>query len=621
MTEVEGGLAEPTELEPEQGSLELADPGDRWTSADWERSAAAVLRKARRLGEDDPDSRVWEKLSRTTLDGIAVLPLGTAAVLDEVETSGRPTRSGDWDIRVHLNGPDAKLANEAALVDLNGGATSLWLELGAGLTPEDLDATLADVLLDLAPVVLDAPADPLAAAEALVAVLDDRGVTPADGTNLGADPIGARVRGVGSTGSTTGKNEATTDATSTAEGTLIAVAELARAAGTLGVVVDATAVHDLGASDAQELGYSLAVGAAYLRTLTEAGIPLDEALGLIEFRYAATDEQFPTIAKLRAARRLWARVVELSEGSVTTQRQHAVTSRPMMSKYDPWVNMLRTTVAAFAAGVGGADSVTVLPFDSVLGRPDAFGRRIARNTSSLLIAESHVAHVADPAGGAYAVEKLTDDLARAGWAELGRIEEADGIEAALADGSLRARIDETAARREEEVARRRRPLTGVTEFPNLAEVLPEREPDETVGRVRRYGASFEALRDDPATTPVFLATMGSVAAHTARATFASNLLAAGGIAVDVAGPTANADELVAAYDGQPVVCLAGSDPTYAEWAPAAITALRDAGARWVILAGKPGISTGSITEASVDDSCAMGVDALAFLNRTREHLA
>jgi methylmalonyl-CoA mutase len=607
MTEVEGGLAEPTELEPEQGSLELADPGDRWTSADWEKSAAAVLRKARRLGDDDPDSRVWEKLSRTTLDGIAVLPLGTAAVLDEVATSGRPTRSGDWDIRVHLNGPDVKLANEAALVDLNGGATSLWLELGAGLTPEDLDATLADVLLDLAPVVLDAPADPLAAAEALVAVLDDRGVTPADGTNLGADPIGARVRGVVSTGSTT-ENEAT------AEGTLVAVAELARAAGTLGVVVDATAVHDLGASDAQELGYSLAVGAAYLRTLTDAGIPLDEALGLIEFRYAATDEQFPTIAKLRAARRLWARVVELSEGSVSAQRQHAVTSRPMMSKYDPWVNMLRTTVAAFGAGVGGADSVTVLPFDSVLGRPDAFGRRIARNTSSLLIAESHVAHVADPAGGAYAVEKLTDDLARAGWAELGRIEEAGGIEAALADGSMRARIDETVARREEEVARRRRPLTGVTEFPHLAEVLPEREPDETVGRVRRYGASFEALRDDPATTPVFLATMGSVAAHTARATFASNLLAAGGIAVDVAGPTATADELVAAYDGQPVVCLAGSDPTYAEWAPAAITALRDAGARWVILAGKP-------DDLDVDDSCAMGVDALAFLNRTREHLA
>ena len=153
--------------------------------------------------------------------------------------------------------------------------------------------------------------------------------------------------------------------------TLVEVAGLARDAGVLGVVVDATAVHDLGASDAQELGYSLAVGAAYLRALTDAGWSVDEALATIEFRYAATDEQFPTIAKLRAARRLWSRVAELSEGTpeAAGQRQHAVTSRPMMSKYDPWVNMLRTTVAAFAAGVGGADAVTVLPFDAALGAP------------------------------------------------------------------------------------------------------------------------------------------------------------------------------------------------------------------------------------------------------------
>ena len=191
----------------------------------------------------------------------------------------------------------------------------------------------------------------------------------------------------------------------------------------LGFVVDATRVHDRGASDAQELAWSLATGAAYLRTLVDGGVDLDDAARLLEFRYAATDEQFPTIAKLRAARRLWARVLELSEATERVQRQHVVTSRPMMSKYDPWVNMLRTTVAAFAAGVGGADAVTVLPFDSTLGVPDAFGRRIARNTSSLLISESHVARVADPAGGAYAVEKLTDDLARAAWELFGRLED------------------------------------------------------------------------------------------------------------------------------------------------------------------------------------------------------
>jgi methylmalonyl-CoA mutase len=279
-----------------------------------------------------------------------------------------------------------------------------------------------------------------------------------------------------------------------------------------------------------------------------------------------------------------------------------VTSRPMMSKYDPWVNMLRTTVAAFAAGVGGADSVTVIPFDSPLGRPDAFGRRIARNTSHLLIDEAHVAHVADPAGGAYAVERLTDDLARSGWDVLGRIEEGEDLDAAIAD---------TVAKRDAEVARRTRPITGLTEFPNLAESLPERagEPDD----VRRYGAAFEALRDEPAAARVFLATLGPVAQHTARATFAANLLAAGGVAVDVAGPTKDAGELVAAYDGQPVVCLAGADATYVEWGAEAADALRAAGARRVVIAGRP-------TDYA-DDSCAMGVDALDFLNRTREELA
>src|SRR5690606_31764030 len=143
------------------------------------------------------------------------------------------------------------------------------------------------------------------------------------------------------------------------------------------------------------------------------------------------------------------------------------TSRPMMAKYDPYVNMLRTTVAAFAAGVGGAEAITVVPFDEPLGQPSALGRRNARNTSSLLIWESHIAKVVDPAGGSYAVEKLTDDLARAAWEEFGRVEAAGGVVAALEDGSLQARIDEVVAARDAQVANRRRPITGVSEFPNL----------------------------------------------------------------------------------------------------------------------------------------------------------
>lgn len=572
--------------------IALTSPEDTATAADWERATAAVLRKSRRLAEDAPDADVWEKLARTTLDGISVAPIGQLSDMDDLATAGRPTREGDWDVRVHVVGPDAKTANESLLVDLENGATSVWIELGAGIGVDELDVVLKGIYTDLAAVVLDAPGQRLAAAEQLVDLLD--GITPAAGTNLGASPA-------------LGGSSADE---------VVAIARLALAKGTYGVVVDASKLHDLGASDAQELGYSIAVGVEVLRVLTGAGLTLAEALSVVEFRYAATDEQFPTIAKFRAARRLWARVAELSGATEpVAQRQHAVTSRPMMSKYDPYVNMLRTTVAAFAGGVGGAESVTVVPFDATLGLPEAFGRRIARNTSSLLLAESHLGKVTDPAGGSYAVEKLTDELAAAGWAELGRIEETGGAAAALADGSVIDRVEEVVEAREVAIARRRQPITGVSEFPNLGEVLPERTPHASADAVRRYGASFEALRDEPAENKVFLATLGNIAQHTARATFATNLLAAGGIAVDVAGPTAGVDELVAKLEGHTVACLAGTDAAYAEWGTAAVEALRAAGVEHVIVAGKIDAVEGA------DDSCAMGLDALAFLNSTREALA
>lgn len=601
-------------------SIELTQPEDAHTREEWEQAAAGVLRKSGRIGEGDPDSLVWAKLTRTTLDGIGVTPLGIPGG-DSVTV--RPARVGAWDIRSLIADPDAKRANEAALVDLDGGVTSLWVGADA---QTDLAATLDGVLLDLAPVVLDAPTAPLALAQAFLAYADERGVDPHPHSNLGADPIGAALRGStsgqASPGSAAGAGSA--DGAGSFSGAvsfteLVEVALLAQDHGILGVVADATAAHDLGASDAQELGYGIYVATQYLRALAGAGLSIEEAAGLIEFRLAATDEQFPTIAKLRAARQLWARVLELSGVSSTStssaneassangsMRIHACTSRPMLSKYDPYVNMLRGTVAAFAAGVAGADSVTVLPFDSANGRPEGFGRRIARNVSHLLIDESHVAAVTDPAGGAYAVEQLTSDVAAAGWAEF-QLLEGEGLE------PFRDRVAEIVAKRELEIAKRKRPITGVSEFPNLAETLPERSPDPLNDRVRRYAASFEQLRDNPPAGHVFLATLGTVAQHTARATFASNLFAAGGVGVDVAGPTASPADLVAAYQGQPVVCLAGADPAYAEWGQAAAEALRGAGATYVIVAGRPVDYT--------DDSCAVGADALAFLHRVREKLS
>lgn len=602
MSEVEGGLDEPTELQPDQGALALADPGtDAWTQADWEAETARVLRKSRRLTDEDPDAAVWDKLTRSTLDGIAVAPIGRPQDAEHL-TAGvlRPSRTGGWDVRAHLGARSvpAKDANETLLVDLEGGVTSLWLRVDAST---DLDALLKGVYLDLAPVVLEAPREPgagVAAAQAFLAHLE--ATTPAPGTNLGLDALAPAED-------------------------LVAVARLALDAGVLGVVVDATTVHDRGASDAQDLAYALAVGVRALRVLTApeadggAGLDPATAAGLLEFRIAVTDEQFPSIAKLRAARRLWARVLELSGAtSGVEQRQHAVTSRPMTSRFDPYVNMLRTTVAAFAAGVGGADSVTVLPFDAPLGRPGTLGRRVARNISHLLIDEAHLGKVGDIAGGAYAVERLTDDLAVVAWSVFTETDGEDDLDAAFAP-----LVDTTVAAREKQVATRKRPLTGLSEFPNLAEELPERERDADWhaewDAVRPYGASFEALRDTPADRPAFLATLGTVATHTARATFATNLLAAGGVAVEPAGATEDAEAVAAAYEAAvgthgplPVVVLAGADATYGAWGAEAAAALRAAGARHVVIAGKQ-------TDYA-DDACAMGVDALAFLGRTRAAL-
>jgi len=595
------------------GSVDVPlSKGLEHTQDEWEQATAAVLRKARKLADDAPDSDVWGKLATTTLDGIAVTPLGTPSLTRELPDGGLPgqapftrgsvatTELEGWDVRAWFADPDADRTAKDVVTDLENGVNSLWLSVGGGAIPVDALATILEpVFLDLAAVVVDAPAEPLEAARALAAVLDDKGVTAAPGTSFGADPLGAAVRGHG-----------VSDL-----GIVTEVAALAQPRGVRAVTVDATAVHDAGASDVQELAYSLAAGATYLRALVAAGIEVGEAAALIDFRYAATDEQFPTIAKLRAARRLWNRVAELSgvTSAAAGQLQHAVTSRPMMATYDPYVNMLRTTVAAFAAGVGGAASVTVLPFDEPLGLPEAFSRRIARNTSSLLISESHVAAVADPAGGAHAVEKLTDDLARAAWALFGEIEERGGLVEAL--DFLREGIAETVSARALDIARRKRPITGVSEFPNLHEELPVRRPYGHTIEVHRYAGEYEALRDDPAAKPVFLASMGTVAAYTARGTFAANLLAAGGIDTVVAGPTENVDDVLAAHAeaGKPTtVCLVGNDKAYEAWGTELVSALREAGATYVVVAGKADIGA--------DTNAAAGLDALAFLRSIRQEL-
>jgi methylmalonyl-CoA mutase len=357
----------------------------------WRRLVAAALRKSGITELPDP----VEDALRRSLGGIDIAPLyvaqDAAGLVREAGVPGLPPfvrgrRAGfgeltGWDVRARHAHPDVGVTRDAIKADLDNGATSLWLVLGDGAVPIDaISDVLAGVLLDVAPVVLQAGSATARAADAFFDLAASGRVEAAElRGNLGADPYGDAVRA----------------GTQPDLSTAVALAQRCRDdfPAMRAIVVDGTVFHDAGGGPVEELGASLAAGVGYLRVLTESGFDVDSAFAALDFRYSAGADQFLTIAGLRAARRLWNRVGEVSGASpgVRGQQQHAVTSSVMMCRRDPWVNMLRTTVACFAAGVGGADAVTVMPFDTALGLPDSFARRIARNTQTLLMEEGHLA--------------------------------------------------------------------------------------------------------------------------------------------------------------------------------------------------------------------------------------
>ncbi|PNG18490.1 methylmalonyl-CoA mutase family protein [Streptomyces cahuitamycinicus] len=595
---------------PDDG-LELAGEFPDVPHEQWQRLVAGVLRKS---GKDVEGAEAEEALSTTLEDGLRTRPLYTAR--DSAPEPGLPgfapfvrggraegNTLGGWDVRQRHTVADGG----PVLTDLENGVTSLWLGVGGSAIPvPELGRVLGGVHLDLAPVVLDAGSDVEPAARELLRLYEERGVAPEQARgNLGADPLGQEAR-------------------SGQRGDVTAAAGLARLCaegypGLRALTVDALPYHEAGGSAAQELGCSLATAVAYLRELTGAGLGVEQACAQLEFRYAATADQFLTIAKLRAARRLWARVAEVCGAPrAGAQLQHVVTSPVMMTRRDPWVNMLRSTIATLAAGAGGADAVTVLPFDHALGLPDAFARRIARNTSSILIEESHLARVIDPAGGSWYVERLTDELAHAGWEFFQRIERLGGQAAALRSGGLARDLAETWQARTGRLAKRREPITGVSEFPFLAEkpVVRESAPEQPSGglpRVRRDEA-YEALRARSdahlaatgSRPRIFLAALGPAAAHTARLTFASNLFQAGGIEPVAEGSFEES--------GASEAVLCSSDALYEEQAEAVAGQLKAAGAAHVFLAGRPGEHPG------VDGYVFAGCDAVAVLSATLDRM-
>ena len=605
-------------------------------------------------------------LTSKTRDGIEIRPLYTQrpARPAAARTAVDPARSArGWDVRTRhrvLAGgrSDPDMLRRRVDDDLAAGATSVELEVGEGATIDELDRVLAGVDLSETPVAL-APHASLGTAEALGALAARRGGVPAAGSSVGLDPLGewarsgrrvetapaaewARPRAGAPVG---GGDRCEPVPESITDETALAAGEVAKLGPEVRVfMVDATRYADAGATEAESLGWATATAVAYLRALVEAGMSVDAAAGLIGFRLAATADQFVTIAALRAARVMWSRAVTASGGSreAARQYQHAVTAAHMYSRRDPWVNLLRGASAALAAGVAGADAVTVLPFDHALGAVDtdaALGRRLARNTQLLLLEESHLARAGDPAGGSFYVESLTEELASEGWRVLQNVEASGGIEDAIDDGTLAAAMERSWRSRLGALRTRREPLTGVSEFPLLDEPAPTAPADSYEARaatglpIRRLAEPFEDLRDAADRHRVsagdrpaaWVAALGPAAAHSPRTAWAQNLLAAGGIeargAAGVDSPIAAAAEFAAS--GLTAAVITGTDEMYGLRGAATVSALTEAGATFVALACDPGTPAELVEElqsAGVDEIWRDGIDAAAALERLHQTL-
>ncbi|RME20420.1 MAG: methylmalonyl-CoA mutase [Deltaproteobacteria bacterium] len=653
----------------------------------------------RRLVERDLRGRDFESvLVRRDVDGLETQPLYTEDDVAGLAPAGLPghapwTRGrrprGRWRIVQQVLEPELAAARDQVRDELEHGADGVLLSLDiAGRGYAGVRTPLAASLRQLlggverrgALLAFDAGAHFLSLAGAIAAT----GVAAGCTVHLGADPVGV----LAATGWLPGGSRAM--------GWLgdVAVWCHDRLPGGRAVAVDTSPYHLAGASDTDDLAIALATGVTCLRALTDAGLSIDESLDQIVFRVPVDPMMLGGIARIRALRLCWGRIAAASGARPSSGGAwvHAVPARRVLTAVDPWGNLLRGTAMCFAGACGGADAVTVAPFDGARGLSSDAGRRLARNTQLVLAWESHLDRTLDPAGGSAFIEARTDQLCRRAWDRFQQIEAAGGIIPALESGRVQDWIDQAAAERARRVATRRWPITGVSEFPNLDEPrLEERAapppppapqapelglptlPDPGAGvlttaianRLADPGApvplatftelaelpaaavSAEALEQRPlargfeelrarsdallaltgARPSAWLAAIGPLADFQARATFATHLLAAGGVASRVGrggeDPAAIAEEW-REHGAAALVVLCGSDAGYRERGAEVVAALRRAGAGCIWLAGRadpPGAPPHTLPADLVDGQIHQGCDVLEALHRAWSVLA
>jgi methylmalonyl-CoA mutase len=611
------------------------------TYDDWRKLVDGVLKGA-----------PFEKLVGRTYDGLKIEPIYSRAH-GAAPIAGRPA-AAPWQIMQRIDHPEAAVANAQALHDLENGATGLEIEFAGGpgargfgltdATRETLTRLFDGVFFDAGiAIALDPVLGRENAGTNLAEVIEARSIDPAKvDVRFNYQPL-----------STMAARGAAPAPWPEFEKPFAKMIGDLMGRGFKGpfVLADGRPVHDAGGSEAQELAFTLAVAIAYLRALEAGGIDLDIARNALSFRLVADADQFLTMAKFRALRLSWARIEQACDLTPRPISIAAQTAWRMLTQRDAYVNMLRATIATFSAGLGGANAITVLPHTLALGLPDAFARRVARNTQLVLLEESNLAKVSDPAAGSGGIETLTQQLCEAAWSLFQEIEKAGGVFASLEQGLIQRKVAATRAVREANIASRKEVLTGATEFPNLHEAAVTVLDAKPAALARsgeekfkfdalppmRLATPFERLRDrsdqilkdSGARRKIFLANLGTAADFTARAAFAKSFFETGGIeaveflpAMREASSSSPLPEgvkdfgaLAAAFraSGAVLACLCSSDNIYARQAAAAAKALQAADARHIYLAGRPGAQEAALRAAGVNDFVFAGGDALATL--------
>jgi methylmalonyl-CoA mutase len=610
----------------------MARPEAPISAADFPTATEAAWRK---LVDAALKGGSFERLKSRTYDGLTIEPLYSSA-REASRVAGRAGGAA-WTVMQRVDHPDPAAANVQAREDLEGGAIGLVLVFAGSVSAngfglEANSTALARVCEGIDPrgIVLDLNLSPptRGMAREVAALIKNRGIAP------GAVDLRFSINPIGGFAAAGRSARGWQELAASLAGTIAALTN----DGFRGpfAVADGRVIHNAGGSEAQELAFALASAVAYLRALEQSGLALQTAYDAIYFRLTADADQFLTTAKFRALRKLWARVASATRISAKPAIVTAETAWRMLTRRDAYGNILRSTIAVAAAGLGGADAITVLPHTATLGLPDAFARRVARNMQLVLLEESNLARVAEPAAGSGAFEALTEQLCFAAWTQFQEIEHAGGAWAALETGLLQRNVAAVRAARQQAVARGKEILTGTNAYPDIAEtppavldVAPRAAASDDAATVTappllrlRLAEPFEALRDKSdrmfaatgARPKVFLATLGTPEEFTPRANFAQNFFEAGGIEA-LSGAISDYQAARAR-----IACLCASAKVPEPELASAAAALKRNGARHIFFARWPAAREDILRAAGVQTFIDEGCDALATLNEAYDIL-